>query len=408
MEVIVGSYGIGSGAQDWLTVNKTILTVDDDDLVRNTLARQIEHQGMRVLQAASGEAALTIFRSEKPDLVLLDLRMPGMDGITVLPLLVKEAPETPVIVVSGGGSMDDAVEALRRGAWDFIIKPIYDPQVLRHVIDRALEAASLRRQNREYRENLEVKNQQLDRALHEIRQDQQTGQMLQFQLLPPDGIQLHGFSFQRALFPSQSLSGDFVDYFSIDDTHFGFYLADVAGHGAASGFVTGILTTLVGKYRQQHTFDGSPVILQPGALLSALDRDMRGTGIDRHVTMFYGVIDTTNLALTYSNAALFPYPLVHDSQGTRALETPGRPLALFGDGQHATHTLTLGTHGRIVVFSDGIFERQTGTLADKQAQLATLTARHANIAPLLAELSDATGPADDDIAVLMIRWGGDA
>ncbi len=122
--------------------------------------------------------------------MLLDLRMPGIDGLDVLSTMVNEAPETPVVVASGAGTMRDAVEALRRGAWDFVTKPMYDPELLVRSLGRAIEKAHLKRQNEEYRLNLERANEVLARALGELRADQQGARLLQFQLLPRDGLPL--------------------------------------------------------------------------------------------------------------------------------------------------------------------------------------------------------------------------
>ena len=102
----------------------TVLAVDDDDLVRRGFRRVLEQKGCTVLEASDGLSGLEVFRQHKPDAVLLDLRMPGMDGLDVLSVLVKESPDTPVVVISGEGTMSDAVQALRRGAWDFVSKPV--------------------------------------------------------------------------------------------------------------------------------------------------------------------------------------------------------------------------------------------------------------------------------------------
>ena len=166
----------------------TVLIVDDDPLVRATFVRILQRGGFQLREAEDGQQGLTEFRRERPDGVLLDLRMPGMDGLDVLSTIVAEAPETPVVVASGAGTMRDAVEALRRGAWDFVTKPMYDPELLVRSLERAIEKAHLKRQNQEYRRNLERTNEVLARALGELRADQQGARLLQFQLLPRDGL----------------------------------------------------------------------------------------------------------------------------------------------------------------------------------------------------------------------------
>ena len=117
---------------------RKVLTVDDDEFVREILAAYLEDSGFEVLQAENGLLGLEVFRREKPDLVMLDLRMPEMDGLEVLGHITKESPDTPVILVSGMGTIGDAIKALKLGAWDYIAKPIHDMGVLAHAVNKAL------------------------------------------------------------------------------------------------------------------------------------------------------------------------------------------------------------------------------------------------------------------------------
>lgn len=135
--------------------NMTVLLVDDDTILRESIAAYLEDAGYQIQEAANGVIALEMFRQQQPDLVLTDLRMPEMDGMELLPILVKEAPEMPVVIVSGMGTMDDSIQALRLGAWDYITKPIHDFELLDHALNKAFEHAKLTRELREYREHLE-------------------------------------------------------------------------------------------------------------------------------------------------------------------------------------------------------------------------------------------------------------
>ena len=134
---------------------KTVLTVDDDEFVREILAAYLEDSGYEVLQAENGLLGLETFRRKKPDLVMLDLRMPEMDGLEVLGYIIKESPDTPVILVSGMGTIGDAIKALKLGAWDYIAKPIHDMGVLEHAVNKALERAEFLEQRKKYRAHLE-------------------------------------------------------------------------------------------------------------------------------------------------------------------------------------------------------------------------------------------------------------
>lgn len=127
---------------------RTILTVDDDTAVRATLAAWIEDSGYTAIQASSGVEGLELLARHSPDLVLLDLRMPVMDGLTFLEEKKALENDTPVIVVSGRADLQDAIRAFRLGAWDYITKPIESFDLLDHAVSVVLERRELARQVR--------------------------------------------------------------------------------------------------------------------------------------------------------------------------------------------------------------------------------------------------------------------
>ena len=132
-----------------------ILIIDDEPIMLENMAVYFEDSGFQVVTSKDGETGLKAFISQQPDLVLLDLRMPGLDGLEVLSRLKKRSPETPGIVVTGEGGMGDAVSALRLGAYDFITKPVLDMALLEHCAREALEKSRLVLENRKYRKFLE-------------------------------------------------------------------------------------------------------------------------------------------------------------------------------------------------------------------------------------------------------------
>lgn len=145
----------------------TILIIDDDVLVRDSIALFLEDYGYVVLQAENGRIGMDIFARQAPALILVDLRMPEMDGLEVLARVVEQSPETPIIVVSGTGIVQDAVQALRLGAWDYVIKPIEDMGVLEHAVTKALERKRLLEENKRYRDHLEQMVGQRTRELED-------------------------------------------------------------------------------------------------------------------------------------------------------------------------------------------------------------------------------------------------
>lgn len=134
-----------------------ILTIDDESGIRKAFRRYLEDCGYAVLEADNGKEGLDLFVRERPDLVLLDLHMPEANGLEALKEMTARSPDTPVIVVSGTGMVDEAIEALHLGAWDYLVKPFDDLSVLRLAIEKVFERARLIKENREYRKSLEEK-----------------------------------------------------------------------------------------------------------------------------------------------------------------------------------------------------------------------------------------------------------
>ncbi|BBD08691.1 sensor histidine kinase [Desulfovibrio ferrophilus] len=133
----------------------TILSIDDEEVIRESIEAYLEDSGYTIIQAENGRVGLEVFRNAHPDLVLVDLRMPEVDGLDVLAKVTSERPLTPIIVVSGTGVLHDAIEALRLGAWDYVTKPIQDMAVLEHAVVKALERAELLQQRDQYQTHLE-------------------------------------------------------------------------------------------------------------------------------------------------------------------------------------------------------------------------------------------------------------
>jgi len=106
-----------------------ILVVDDEPNARNSLAEILRLEDFRVATAANGEAALEALEQEKFDVMLLDLKMPGMDGVEVLNKIKTNWPKTKVVMITGYSTVDTAVQALRLGAFNFIEKP-FTPDML--------------------------------------------------------------------------------------------------------------------------------------------------------------------------------------------------------------------------------------------------------------------------------------
>jgi DNA-binding response OmpR family regulator len=110
-----------------------ILVVDDEETMRRSLADILRLEGYQVLAVSNGNAAVDCIKREAYDLILLDLKMPGMDGLEVLRIATKVSPDTQVILLTAHGSLESAIEALRRDAFDYLLKPCTPQQIVKSV-----------------------------------------------------------------------------------------------------------------------------------------------------------------------------------------------------------------------------------------------------------------------------------
>ncbi len=145
-----------------------ILVIDDELSIRESFVAHLEDLDYEIYQAENGRVGIERIQELKPDLILVDLRMPEIDGHGVLQWTGENTPETPVIVISGTGLITDAVDALRLGAWDYLLKPVEDLNVLTHAVNSVLEKARLIKQNEEYKEHLEQLVEEKTKELRKV------------------------------------------------------------------------------------------------------------------------------------------------------------------------------------------------------------------------------------------------
>jgi len=141
-----------------------ILLIDDEPDILRVLAMSLRADGYEVVTAASGEEGLAAFAEQRPAIVLVDIKMPGLDGIDVLQQVKAQDTLSEVIIITGHGDVDNAVEALKHGASDFINKPVRD-ETLAIALKRAAEKLAIRGQLRDHTRELEAKVEAATRAL---------------------------------------------------------------------------------------------------------------------------------------------------------------------------------------------------------------------------------------------------
>lgn len=383
-----------------------ILTIEDEPEIRDGIVTYLEDSGFDMLQAGDGESGLNLFREQRPDAVLCDLRLPGMDGLEVLSTIGRESPETPVIIVSGMGLLDFAVQALKRGAWDYVVKPIADMDVVENALNRVLERARLLKENREYQQQLETMNRELSDALGQLQADEEAGRHIQSQLLPKDKRELQGYLFRHRLYPSMYLSGDFLDYFPVNDHYIGFYIADVSGHDAAAAFVTVMLKMFIGQLRGLYQEAGDSTILSPACTLNAINQFILDQRLGKYLTMFYGVIDTRDDCMLYSQGGHFPHPILYDGEQAVPLAVRSKPVGLFANTRYQEHYRQLQEDFVLLCASDGILELlPQSSLAEKcEALRAQVNSACCGIDSLVERLDLArASQLPDDVTLLEIR-----
>jgi serine phosphatase RsbU (regulator of sigma subunit) len=374
-----------------------VLVIDDDPHVSTLFRHTLERQGHEVFAASNGKQGLAIAAQESPELILLDLNMPVMGGLEVLRHLSKDTPDLPVIIISGTGEMGDAIEALRLGAWDYQVKPLPSASALVHTVEMNLERSRLIRQHKKVRQELDLYHEQ-------VREDEEAGRKIQAKLSPANDWKWGPYRFQHRVIPSLLLSGDFVDYFNVDEQFSVFYCADVSGHGVSSALITVLVKGLITKHRERFQEGLSRLILEPDRLLTQLNRDLLQENLDKHLTLFYGVLNQSTNTLCYSCAGHYPPALLFSDGKVRELAHKGMAVGLFPFAAFQSDTIPLPPTFRLTVFSDGALDALP--LPTPEARLAHL--QRLRTEESLREFVDESSKLKhlpDDLTVLSVTRG---
>ncbi|WP_417422083.1 PP2C family protein-serine/threonine phosphatase [Halomonas sp.] len=329
----------------------------------------------------------------------------------------------PTLVVSDSREDADLIKAVDVGLVDYIVHPLRHAELLRRMIRKAIELYALAIERDRDRERLAELNESLETHLALLRMDQQSGGHIQRRLLPPRPKVINSIYYDYWFAPSLYLSGDFLDYQRYNERYSAFYFADVSGHGASSAFVTVLLKYLCNRWLNE--WDGLQPERLPPDWLAAMNRELQGTDIGKHATLFVGVIDHCSHTLHYSLGAQLPMPLlVADGQLVR-LEGEGMPVGLFPDIEYPSLSCTLPAEFRLWLCSDGVLECLPGKTLDTRLKeleqlisesvtLEQLRDRLAQTNALLAEgdaIDEANPDRDalpDDLTIMMVSGFGHA
>lgn len=342
-----------------------ILIVDDDPSVGAWLQLLIRRMGDSlpsvVTWVTSGADAMAELNANVYELMLLDYRLQDTDGLSLL-TQVQQLPasrQPAVIMLTGGGSEEIAVEAMKRGARDYLIKGSLDQATMRRAMSGALERRRLENELARYTEELRQKNGQMEAELAMAREVQQALLPQQYPTIPrgvsPENSAIR---FAHRWIPSSAMAGDFFEVFEISDTSVGLFLCDVMGHGVRAALVTALMRGLLEEM--------TPYAMDPGAFLHGLNDHLK-TILQRtdnilFATAIYLVADTAKGEIRYANAA-HPLPLLirrgeMKAQYLQGEQGPDPALGLIPGTDYATQTIKMSSGDSLILYTDGLFEAE--------------------------------------------------
>ncbi len=323
-------------AQPALSAPKLILIVDDTPLNLGVISGALK-DFYKTKVATNGEKALALASAdEKPDLILLDVMMPGMDGYEVCSRLKADPTtcEIPVIFLTGQTSVEDETRGFEVGAVDYVHKP-FSPAVVKarvrsHILLREARA-------------------QLAERLLTISNELEMARQIQLSILPHSLPKLPGLDIAARFLPMTSVAGDFYDFIQIDGTHLGVLIADVSGHGLPSALIASMLqvalTAQVGHASE------------PAKVLFGLNRALCGKFTYNFVTAAYVYVDLEKNLMRYAGAGHPPVLQWRNATGkTAKILENGLILGMFEEATYEALELTLEAGDRHILYTDGILE----------------------------------------------------
>ena len=373
-------------------------------------------RGLQFLSAHSGSEACQMLAAD-PDIavVLLDVVMESEDaGLKVVRYVRETLGNHALRIVLRTGQAGQAPE--RHVILDYDINDYKEKTELTAARLTTSVVAALRawqtiqevlRLNRDLASQVAQRTEALQRSLEALEQGERAGRRMQFRLLPRRQMRAGGFAFSHLLLPSEFLSGDFLDYLPQPDGRVLFYLADVAGHGVASAFVTVYLKRFIAT--QLDSARREALLDDPALLLSQLNEDLLRDGIGKHIAISCGVLDPADRSLRYANAGAQPPPILGcPGQPPRLLAQRSSPAGLVESAEYRSEQLCLPQGSVLAMASDGVLELPAEGSADARlewfADRVHARLEHADALAVALGCSAET-PLRDDIALLLLRDG---
>jgi sigma-B regulation protein RsbU (phosphoserine phosphatase) len=323
-----------------MEVRSTILLVDDDHFARSLMGELLESDGHRVIHAPDGESGLRIAKSDPPDLVFIDLDMPGIDGCETT-LLMRQDPvlsEIPIFMLSAIDEREAKIRAIESGADEYIMKPFDWDEI-------SARARVTTRLNR-YR-----KLQEAQRAMQTLAM----AAKVQQHLLPKSSPVVEGFEIASGSRYCESMGGDYFDFIQISKNNLGIAVGDISGHGVVAAL---LMASAQAMLRTTSRYFGQ----NPSELLGELNRELMPTlGESRFLTLFYATVHTPNRHLSWASAGHEPALWYRArEQKIQRLDSTGLPLGILMEEEYAHGgTIELLPGDVLQIGTDGIIESQS-------------------------------------------------
>lgn len=323
-----------------------ILVVDDDKAIRTLLSEVLSKDGHAVSSALDGSVAQEKLLADDFDLVITDLNMREVDGITVLRSSKSRNPNTEVLILTGHGTVSSAVEAMRLGAYEYLTKPI-DLTEFRLKVKKALERRTMRMQIEKQRVEIQKHQQMLARDLKLAEQVQRS--------LVPQSFLDHRVEATVRYLPMIGVGGDYADIYYDGARDLCLTLIDVTGHGITAALLVNRLASEIRRLVREH--------LQPSVLLHQFNNfileSFAGTGM--FLTMFVCRLDLETGNLTYAGSAHPACILWRQQTGKSEKLESQNPIIGFEEApeeRFKQHTIRIAAGDKLVMYTDGIIEAE--------------------------------------------------
>ncbi|MBL4666423.1 MAG: SpoIIE family protein phosphatase [Sneathiella sp.] len=358
-----------------------ILVVDDAALIRELIGAYLQSAGYNnISYAFNGKNALDLIDENIPDLVILDLEMPVMDGFEVCKKL-RSRPETknlPILIQSGRDTATDLTKAFSYGASDMVLKPVKKYEILARI--------KVHLENQIFVRKLTAYH---DRVASELEQ----ARRLQVDICPTkqdlkEYLQNYNVDIGWYYEPSSEIGGDIGGIFPIDKNRIAFYIADFSGHGVAAALNTFRLQSWLASASKLYT--------HPEKLLSELNNFLHSNlASGSYATMLFFCLDIKKRELTYSAAGsqqpLVQYPNLEEE--FQLLSSKGMPLGLRKDWTYNSTTIPFDQNTRLMIYSDALVEVKMPDgdflgdegLRKEVSQLWTEDLSHEKLLPIFVE-----------------------